>query len=92
MDIASEVYPLAFTVEDLGVDLTRGDKVPFRQILVEHALIGSQIHVALGSVFEHEDLAVAVWVQGARVDVEVSLALNGCDAEPLVLEDLGHRG
>ena len=91
LHVAAEVAAAALALEDLGVDLPRGHEVPPREILVEDALVGAEIHVGLAAVAEDEHLAVAVRIERARIDVEVALHLDGGDRESLVLDELGER-
>lgn len=60
--------------------------------MVEHSFVGAQVHIAFGAVFEDEDFAVAVGVEGARVDIEVPLHFDRGDGETFVFEHFGHAG
>ena len=91
LHVAAQESPSPFTLEDLGVDLSGGAEVPTGQVLVEQSLVGAEIHVALGSVVQYEDFAVAVRVQCARIDVEVAFELDRRDVQPLVLHQLRQR-
>eukprot|EP00752_Nemacystus_decipiens_P016603 g14843.t1 len=92
LPVIDNVPAAAFLVQDVAVDLSGGHVVVAGQVLVEHALVGAQVHVGLEPVVEDEDLAVAVGVERARVDVEVAFHLDRRDAEALVFEQLGQRG
>jgi len=88
LHIAPEVPTLALTIQHLAEDLPRRREVPSRQVLVEHPLVGAQVHVALGAIIEHEHLAVPERVERPGVDVEVPFHLDRRDDEALVLEHL----
>ena len=91
LHVAAEVVARALLVEHLLEDAARGGVVLPREVLVEQALVGAQVHVGFEPVVEHEDLAVAVGRQRAGVEVEVALELDRRDGEPLVLEQLRQR-
>jgi hypothetical protein len=91
LDVPAQVAAAALPLQDVRVHLAGGQEVLPREVLVEHALVGAQVHVALGAVLQDEHLAVPVGVQGARIDVQVALQLDGGHREGLVLEQLGDR-
>ena len=91
LHVAAEVAALALLLQHGGHDLAVGREVGGRQVLVEQALVGAQVHVGFHAVIQHEDFAVAVGVQRAGVDVEVALHLDRRDLQALVLEQLGQR-
>lgn len=92
LHVTTEVMALAFAFEDLGVEAAAGGEVFAGEVLVEHALVGAQVHVAFGAVVEDEDFAVAIGVEGAGVDVEVALELDGGDGEAFVFEEFAEGG
>ena len=89
--VPSQVLAPAFLVEDDPVHLARSDVVVLVQVVVEEAFVGAQVHVALGSVLEHEHLAVAVGVDGAGVLVQVAVHLDLGNREAVVLEQVSER-
>ena len=89
MHITTEVAAAAFALKDFGVDLTSRDEVQAPEILVEDSLIGAQVHVSLKAVFKHEDLAMAIGIKGAAVDIQVTLHLDGGDGQTFVFEEFG---
>ena len=92
LDIAAEVSAVPFLVEDTPVDLTGGDEVIAGEVLVEHALVGAEVHVGFHAVVEDEHFTVAVGIEGTGVEVEVALHFDGGDAEAFVFEEFGERG
>ena len=89
LHIAAEVSATAFAFKNFGVDLTGSDEVQATKVLVEDTLIGAQIHVGFKTVFKHEHFAVAIGVQRAAVDIQVTLHLDGGDGESFVFQKLG---
>ena len=79
LDIAPQESPLALALQDGGVHLSGGDEVWASEVLVEHPLVGAQVHVALGAISEDEDLAMSEGVERAGVDVQIALHLDGGD-------------
>ena len=92
LNVPAEESALALPLKDVRIDLAGGDEITPRKVLIEHTLVGAEVHVAFGAVIEHEDLAVAEGVERAGVDVEVALHLDGGDVQGLVLEQLGQGG
>jgi hypothetical protein len=86
LHVAAEVAALALLLQDRGEDLPIGREVGRRQVLVEQALVGAQVHVCLHAIIQHEDLAMPIWVERARIDVEIPLHLDRCNPQPLVLQ------
>jgi hypothetical protein len=82
---------LSFLLQHRRHDLPIGGEVGGRQVLVEQPLVGAQVHVGFHAVVENEDLAVPVRIEGAGIDVVVSLHLDRRNLQPLVLEQLGQR-
>ena len=91
LHVPSQVLAPAFLVEDDPVNLAGGDVVVPVQVVVEEALVGAQVHVALGSVFEHEHLPVTIGVDGAGVLVQVAVHLDLGNREAVVLEQVSER-
>ena len=69
LHVAAEVAAFAFLLQHAGQDLPVGGEVGGRQVLVEQALVGAQVHVGFHAVIEHEHFAVAVGIERAGVDV-----------------------
>jgi hypothetical protein len=86
LHITAEVIAAAFAFKDFGVDLPGGAEVLTREILIENAFVGAQVHVTFGAVFKNKDLAVAVWIQRARIDIEIAFQFDGRDGKALVFE------
>ena len=84
LHIAAKKIAASFAVKNVAVNLARGDKVSTRKILLKYALVGSQVHVGLKTIFKHKYFAVAKWIQSARVDVEVALHLDRRHRKTLV--------
>ena len=84
LHIAAKKIATSFAVKNVAVNLARGDKVSTRKILLKYALVGSQVHVGLKTIFKHKYFAVAKWIQSARVDVEVALHLDRRHRKTLV--------
>ena len=92
LHVPAEVIAVALLVEDGVEDLAAGGEIGFAQVLVEHALVGAQVHVGFHAVVEDEDLAVAEGVERAGVDVEVAFQLDRRNLEALVLQELSQAG
>ena len=77
---------------DALAELPVGEVVVVRQAPAQEALVGADVHVALGAVVEHEHLAVAVRAQGAGVLVVVAVHLDQVRREPAVGQQAGQAG
>src|SRR5664280_2728797 len=87
-----QVLALALFLDDGEVDLPAGDVVHPVQVLVEEALVVSQVQVGLRAVLGHKDLAMLKWVLHSGVDVEIRVHLENGHGEALVEEDAPQRG
>jgi hypothetical protein len=83
--------PTYLLLDDLAVDLARGDVVVARQGDVEVALVVAEVEVGLAAVVEHVHLAVLRRRHGAGVDVHVGVDLDGGDLEAEHLEQQARR-
>ena len=86
--VPSQVLAPSLLVEDDAVHLAGSDVVVAVQVVIEETLVGAQVHVALGPVFEDEDLAVAVGIDGAGVLVQIAVDLDLRYRESVVLEQV----
>jgi hypothetical protein len=66
-------------------------RVP-REVLVDEALVVTDVEVGLGAVLGDEHLAVLEGAHRARVDVQVRVELLGRDGEAAGLEESSERG
>ena len=89
LHVAAEVTAAAFALKNFGVDLAGSDEVQAPKVLVEDTLIGAQVHVGFQTVFKHKHFAVAIGVQRAAIDIQVTLHLDGGDRESFVFQKLG---
>ena len=88
----AEVLALALAADDRVVDAARGRVRGARRVLVDEALVVTEVEVGLGAVLGDEDLAVLVGRHRARVDVHVRVELLHADLEPARLEQRAERG
>ena len=72
---AAEIVAAALLVEDGPVDLTGCDVAVHGQILVDEALVVSEVEVGFGTVVGDEYLAVLVGAHCARVNVYIRVEL-----------------
>src|SRR5262249_47271489 len=63
-----------------------------RQVLVEEALVVTDVEVGLGAVLGHEHLAVLERAHRAGVDVDVRVELLDLDLQAALLEQPAERG
>ena len=75
LDGAPQVVPRPLPVEDVPIDLARGDGGSHGQVLVNEALVVPQVQVGLRPVVGDENLPVLVGAHGARVHVQVRVQL-----------------
>ncbi len=92
LHVATQVVAVTFLVQYGGKDLAAGGEVGATEVLIEHTLVGAQVHITFHAVVQHEDLAVAEGVERAGVHVEVAFQFDGGDLEALVLQELGQAG
>ena len=69
----AEVVAVAFLVDDGLVDLTRGHRVGLGGADAREALVVAEVKVGLSSVDGHVTLAVLVWIQCPRIDVDIRI-------------------
>ena len=91
LDRRAEELSLSLLAEHRVPDRARGvARVP-REVLVDEALVVSDVEVGLGAVFRHEDLAVLERAHRPRVDVQVRVELLGRDGEAASLQQPSER-
>ena len=89
LDVGTGKLAAALQLVDTPRQAPVGEDVVLRQALVDEALVGADVHVALGAVIEHEHLAVTVRAQGTCVLVEVAVHLDQVGAKAALLQE--HR-
>ena len=89
LHIAPEISALPLAIENGSEDLTGCCEILPGEILIQNPLIRPQIHIGFRAVIENENLSMPIGIEGAGVDVEVALQLDGGDGESLVLQQLG---
>ena len=92
LDRAAEVVAAALLGDDRLVDAPGGDVRQLGQVLVDEALVVTQVEVGLGAVVGDEDLAVLVGRHRARIDVDVGVELEDRDGEAAALEQSADAG
>ena len=91
LDRLAQIIAAALLVQDIPVDLTRGEVGVFVQIFIDKPLIMSQIQVSLRAVFRHKYFAVLVRTHGSRIDIDVRIELLGGDLVAFRLEQTAER-
>ena len=87
----AEVVALPLLAQDAVPDAALGVvRVP-QQVLVEEALVVSDVEVGLGAVLGDEDLAVLERAHRARVDVQVRVELLDVDLQAARLQQPAER-
>ncbi len=92
LDGRAEVLALALAPDHGVVDAARGRVRGARGVLVDEALVVTEIEVGLGAVLGHEHLAVLVRRHRSRIDVHVRIELLHADLEAARLEQRAQRG
>ena len=92
LDIPALVAAAAFFIQHAGKNLAGGGEIEAGEILIQDPLVGSQIHIGFHAVVEDEDFAMAIGIEGAGVDIEVSFQLDGRNFQPFILDEFGHAG
>ena len=92
LDGRAEVLALALAADDGVVDAPRSRVRGARRVLVDEALVVTEVEVGLGAVLGDEDLTVLVGRHGARIDVHVRVELLHADLETARLEQRSQRG
>ena len=82
----AEVVAASFSSEHGLVDRAGGGIRVARQVLVDEALVVTEVEVRLAAVIGDEDLTVLERVHRARVDVDVRVELLERDAQATVLQ------
>ena len=71
----TEILAAALLIQYIPVDLSRRQVRVFVQILIDKALIMSQIKVRFGSVLRYIDLSVLIGAHGSRIHIDVRVQL-----------------
>ena len=82
----AEVVAAAFGGEHRLVDRARRRVRASQQVLVDEALVVTEVEVGLPAVVGHEDLAVLVRVHRAGIDVDVRVELLEGDPQSAQLQ------
>ena len=69
----AEVVAVAFLVDDGLVDLTRGHRVGLSGADACEAFVVAEVEVGLGAVDGHIALAVLIWIQCPRIDIDIGI-------------------
>ena len=85
LDRAAEVVAAALFGDDRLVDAAGRDVAELAQVLIDEALVMTEVEVGLGAVVGDEHLAVLVRRHRAGVDVDVWVELEDRDARPRAL-------
>ncbi len=91
LDGVAEVLAAPLLGDDRAVDLTGRHVVATGEVLVQEALVVTDVEVGLGAVVGDEDLAVLERVHRAGIDVEVRVELLHRDAQTARLEQPAQR-
>ena len=91
LDRLAEVVAAAFGGEHRLVDRTGGGVRRPRQVLVDEALVVTEVEVGLASVVGDEHLTVLVRVHRARIDVDVRVELLHHDPQSTQFEQPAER-
>ena len=89
---AAEVVAAALLGDHALVDPARRDVARLGQVLVDEALVVTEVEIGLGAVVGDEDLAVLVWRHRPRVDVDVRVELQDADRDAAGLQDATDAG
>ena len=87
-----EVVALALLADDVVVDGTRRHIGVAGEVLVDEALIVTQVEVGLRAVFGHEDLPVLERAHRPGIDIEIGIELLDDDFETTALQKATERG
>ena len=87
----AEIFAAALLVQNIPVDLTGGKIGKTVKILVDKALIVSEIKVGLSAVLGDIDLAVLIRAHRPRVDIYVRVELLRRDTQPASFEQSAER-
>src|SRR6202008_1056228 len=88
----AEEVALPLLAEDGVPDRTRAVARATEEVLVDEALVVTDVEVGLRAVLGHEDLAVLERAHRPRVDVQVRVELLHLHLEPARLEQPAERG
>ena len=92
LDRRAKVFSPALLVQHVPVDPAGGQVGPLVQILVDEALIVSQVQVGFGPVLGDVDLPVLVGAHGAGVHVDVGVQFLGGYLQPPGLQQTAQGG
>ena len=84
----AQIFAAAFLVNDGLVNAAGGVGVGFGHFHVQKAFVMAQIQIRFGPVYGDEHFAVLVGAHGARVHIDVRVALNHVDLKPVQLQQL----
>ena len=92
LDRAAEVVAAALLGDDRLVDPAGRDVGELGQVLVDEALVVTEVEVGLGAVVGDEHLAVLVRAHRARIHVDVRIELEDGDVQAASLEESTDAG
>ena len=87
----AKVFAPALLIQHIPVHLAGGEVGVFVQILINEALIVSQVQIGLGAVFGDIDLSVLIRAHGAGVHVDIGVQLLCRDLQSPGLQQPAQR-
>ena len=92
LDGLPQVLAPALLGDDVGIDPACGKVGELIEILVNEALIMTQIQIRLRPVLGDEDLTVLIGAHGARIHIDIGIQLLGGHLQPPGFEQAAQRG
>ena len=91
LDRAAQKVPAPLATDHRRVDLAGRDVGRTGQVLVDEALVVTEVEVGLGAVVGDEHLAVLIRRHGARIDIDVGVELQDANGNAARLEQSTNR-
>ena len=87
LDCFSKKVAAAFLIYHGFIDSSSSQRVCSRSLYVCEPFVMSEIKVGLGAVNCHIAFSVLVWIEGARINVDVRIKLLDCDVVASCLQE-----
>lgn len=81
LDGLSKICAFAFLIDDCEIDFSCSDIVCFGHVHAQESFVVSEVKVSLCAIIGHIALAMLVWIQCTRVNVNVRVKFLDGDSE-----------
>ena len=91
LDGCAQIRAATLLFDDRAVNLPRCYVVELGEILIDEALVVSEVEVGFGTVFRHEHLTMLVRIHGAGISINVGIQFLDADRNTAALQQTPER-